>query len=83
MSLWQWGVSIRLSHIGEGVVGAEGCEELIEFRGPLHQNGEGVIQGPEGNIEGAQPGRVTGLRVGTAGAKPAKGEGGQGGGHEP
>lgn len=44
---------------------------------------EGVIQGPEWGAEGAHSGWVTGLGRGTAGAKAAKGEGGQGDRREP
>lgn len=79
-SPWQGGSECQVkSHRGRG-----GWSSRLERLGRIQRPGRAIrMESPEWDTEGAQSGRVTGLRRESAGAHPAKGEGGQGGGHEP
>lgn len=78
-SPWQGGVSVRLSHRGRG-----GWSSRLGRLGRIQRPGRAIrMESPEWDAEDSQSGRVTGLRRESAGAQPAKGEGGRGGGHEP
>lgn len=67
------------SHRGRG-----GWSSRLGRLGRIQRPGRAIrMESPEWDTEGAQSGRVTGLRRESAGAQPAKGEGGRGGGHEP